>query len=301
MKNNGFLFAVLSSLFVSTSFVFVQYLLKYIPPEFLMVLWFLSASAMSAGIVAFYKKENPISYFRRNWKEGLVLGFINFLSALTWTFSIQLIGSSLSSFLMRLTTIFMILIGILFLKEKLSAIELIGAIIAIAGAFLISFNSESIILIGVAIAVGSALFSAIHDTIAKAYVSKIDPIVMASIRTAFSFFFLTLYATSLSRIMVVPTKLIPFIIIGSTMSAVIGYIFYFLAMQRMDISKVAIIRTLDPFVVLIYAFIIFRTLPTTIELIGGILIVSGVIISELEIGKAIGNAARMMQNGNIFK
>lgn len=266
-----------------------------------MALWFLSASATSAGIVAFYKRENPVVYFRRNWKEGLVLGFVNFISALTWTFSIQFIGASLTSFLLRLTTIFMILLGIIFLKERLTWIEIAGAVIAIIGTFVISFDSQSLLTLGIAVAIASAFFNAIHDTLAKSLTSKMDPLVMASIRTSFSFFFLASYAAALGKIVSVPPGLFFLILIGSTMSAVIGYIFYFLSMQRLEISKVAIIRTLDPFVVMLYALIIFRTFPTTIELTGGIMIVLGVILSEVEVGRAISRTASRIADGNIFK
>jgi len=47
----------------------------------------------------------------------------------------------------------------------------------------------------------------------------------------------------------------------------------------MDVSKVAIIRTLDPFIVVIYAFIAFHTFPSLSQFWGGTLVVVGVIVA----------------------
>lgn len=286
MKDNkGLLYLVLSGLFISTSPVFAQHLVKSVPVKMLMLLWFVSAAAVSTVIVIIYQKLNPLSYFKNNWKEGLILGFVNALASGLWFASISLIGASLTTFLLRFMTIFLIGFGILFLREKLGIREIIGAIIAIAGAFLINFETDNLLIFGTLIALLAAFIIAVQEFIGKIYVARIKPVVLASMRTTFTLPFLLVFAASTGSISTVSSGNLTLIIIGSTLSAAIGFIFWYKALETTDVSKAAIIRTLDPFIVLAYAFMIFRTTPKIPELIGGTLIVAGVILSELRLGK----------------
>lgn len=287
MGNKGFLFCILSALFVSSSFIFAQFILGSVQPEQMILFWFLSASIASSIIAFFYNRTNPLLLFKHNLKEGLLLGLLNAVSALLWIFSIKMVGASMSAFLLRLVAIFTIALGLWFLKEKLNVFETIGALLAISGAFVLSFSNGDTKLLGVIIAVFAAASISIHDFIAKIYVPRIKPYDLASIRTSFTLIFLTAYTLVAGNFSLPPAGMLPFIIIGSTMSAVIGYILFFKALERMDISKVAIIRNIDPFIVVVYAFVIFRTLPSFTELLGGMLIVSGVLLSELKLGKAL--------------
>ncbi len=279
--NKGFFYAVLSVFFVSTSFVFVQHLLAYIPPELLMALWTLSAAAVSALILAFYNKSNPIKYFRKNWREGLILGALNFFATLFWVFSVKMLGAAISAFVLRFMTIFMIFLGLVFLKEKMSLIEAVGAMIAIMGAFLISYDSSSTITLGLIIGILAALAIAVHDFVGKKFAAKINPFALTHLRVSFSFMLLFSYTAIIGKVQTVPLKYLGLIAIGASLSAVMGYIFYFQSLKEIDFSKVAIIKTLEPFVVLVYAFILFRSLPNQTQLAGGVLIVGGVLISEI--------------------
>ncbi len=289
MKDNkGLIYLILSGLFITTSPIFAQNLVKTVDVELLAFLWFVPASMVSTAVVSLYTKTSPIAYFRKNWKEGIILGFANALSVVLWFAAIKAIGATLTTFLLRFMTIFLIILGIIFLKEKLNTLEAIGAAIAIAGALVMNFNASSILLIGTIIAVLAAFAVAVQEIIAKIYVARISPMELTSIRTTFVLPFLLLYALLAGNIGAaaeIQAGSLLLIIAGSTASAVIGFIFWYKAIERMDVSKAAIIRTVDPFIVMVYAFLIFSTAPTQKELIGGALIVAGVILSELKLGK----------------
>lgn len=289
MKDNkGLIYLILSGLFITTSPIFAQNLVKTVDVELLAFLWFVPASMVSTAVVSLYTKTSPIAYFRKNWKEGIILGFANALSVVLWFAAIKAIGATLTTFLLRFMTIFLIILGIIFLKEKLNTLEAIGAAIAIAGALVMNFNASSILLIGTIIAVLAAFAVAVQEIIAKIYVARISPMELTSIRTTFVLPFLLIYALLAGNIGAaaeIKAGSLLLIIAGSTASAVIGFIFWYKAIERMDVSKAAIIRTVDPFIVMVYAFLIFSTAPTQKELIGGTLIVAGVILSELKLGK----------------
>ncbi len=285
--NKGFVYSIISGIFLTTSFVSAQYLLKKVALETYIFFWFLSAVITSSIILAVYKRFNPITLLKKHWREGLILGFANAICSILWAWSIKTMGGSLSAFFLRFVTIFLIIMGIVFLKEKLNRLEIIGGMVAIMGAVLISFNTDGMKLIGVVIALSAALSIAIMELVGKIYVAKINPFKLTGLRATYTTFFLFVYVLITGKLNPIPVNLAPFFLIGATLSAVVGFIFYYLALEQMDISKVAIIRTFDPFLVLIYALILFSEVPTLIELIGGTLIVIGVAISEIKMDMAV--------------
>ena len=172
----GILLAVLSGLSTTTSFIFIKYLLGYLPAGFLLLLWFASATAISIIAICFHQHLNPLSYLMKNWKEGLALGFVSVICAAMWALSIKLMGPSLTAFFLRFTTIFIIVLGVFILREKMNLLEVFGAIIAILGALIISFNGGNITLFALAVAVLMAFSSAIQDFVAKLFISKISKV-----------------------------------------------------------------------------------------------------------------------------
>ncbi|MBI4438980.1 DMT family transporter [Candidatus Woesearchaeota archaeon] len=291
-SGKGFLLAVLSGLCISSSFVFVKYLLQFIGMELLMLLWFSAATIVSWAAMLLLSRRQPTHYISF-WKEGLILGFVNFVAAMLWAASISTIGPSLTAFFLRFATIFIIALGIVFLREKLNKLEIAGAAIAVSGALIISLDMKIVALAGTMIAVLAAITIGLQEFISKIYVSRIEPYTLNSLRVSCSFLFLSAFSMATGKIEPVQIWLLPLIISGSAISAVIGFIFYYKALSQMSISKVAIIRTLDPFIVIAYAFLLFRTVPDAIELIGGGLIVLGVILSEVNLGRVKGAIRKM--------
>ena len=280
-ETKGAVYTIISAMLLSSSFIFAQYLLDYMTPEMLEVIWFVCASIISILIAAAVRKVNPLNYLVVYWKEGIMLGIFNGVSALLWAFSIKMTSASISAFFLRFTTIFIIIIGIIFLKEKLKFWEIIGAAIAIMGAFMISFREPASLHLGILVIIITALVGAISEVVAKVYVKRIEPYTLSAMRTFYSLTVMIAITAPLGRITSVPLWIIPVLALASLLTAVLGFIFYYKAFELIEISQAAIIRTLDPFFVVLYAFIIFGTLPSGSEILGGSLIVAGVIVSLL--------------------
>ena len=71
----------------------------------------------------------------------------------------------------------------------------------------------------------------------------------------------------------------PFLTAAIVVNAIFGFVFFYKALELIDVSKLAIIRTLDPFVVVIYMLALFHTLPALNEFVGGTLVVAGVLVT----------------------
>ncbi len=279
MKNPGLIYAVLSSLFLSTGFIFAKHFMKYANVETLNTLWFGIAFLVSIAILLAKDSRKTIKAFREHWKDGMIVGGANALAASFWFNAINITGSTLTAFLVRFSTIFIILLGIIFLKEKLHIHDIIGLLIAIAGAFIINFSGGYNISSGVLVAIAASLAIAVHQVLSKVYVKTIEPLLLVSLRTLYTAAFLGLYALLTSKLQPFPMGQVPFLTVAIVINAVFGFVFFYKALELMDVSKVAIIRTLDPFIVVIYALALYRAIPDARELAGGTLIVAGVLVT----------------------
>ncbi len=279
MKNAGLVYAVLSSLFLSTGFVLAKHFLQFTNPETLNTLWFGIAFVISAAVLIMRSPSKALASFTAHWKDGVVVGGANAAAATFWFQSIEIAGPTTTAFVIRFSTIFIILMGIFFLKEKLHKQDLIGVAIAIVGALVINFDNGNYVQAGVLVALAASVAIAIHQVLSKVYVKNINPLELVCFRTFYTALFLLIYALFSSKIQAFPAGQLPLLIAGVAINAVIGFVFFYKALELMDVSKVAIIRTLDPFIVILFAFAAFQTLPSLTQFAGGSLVVAGVMVT----------------------
>ncbi len=276
--SKALLYAVVSVLLVSTSFVGFQYILQYISVEMAMLLWFLSAAGASLAIL-FIRKASLRGLVAGHWRQALILGVINTLTLAFWAFAIKSAGASLTAFFLRFSTIFAIILGITLLRERLNSWEAAGGVLAVGGAVVISWQEQSAHL-GILLAIAAALTLAVQQFYEKIAVRDVEPFSLNALRTSVTFLLLLPLLASMGSIRAVPAQMLPVIIAGSAASAVAGFIFWYKALQGMEMSKGVIVRTLEPFVVVAYALLLFGTIPTAIQLVGGAMIVGGVVLSQ---------------------
>ncbi|MBI3036548.1 DMT family transporter [Candidatus Woesearchaeota archaeon] len=279
MKNAGLVYAVLSSLFLSTGFILAKHFLQYTNPETLNTLWFGIAFVVSITLLLARNASKTLRTFREHWKDGVVIGGANAVAAAFWFQAINIAGPTLTAFLVRFSTIFIIFLGIFFLKEKLHTQDIAGMVIALAGAFTISFANGEYLTTGVAVALAASFAIAVHQVLSKVYVKSINPLALVSLRTLYTALFLLIYAVAFSKLQPFPVSQLPLLTLAVAVNAVLGFVFFYKALELLDVSKVAIIRTLDPFVVVIYALIAFHTLPSLQQFLGGTLVVAGVLVT----------------------
>ena len=277
----GLWYAVIASLLLASHKLFAQHFLEYVNPATANTLWFGAVFVISSLFLlkmhAFNSKEILVSY-GRHWKDGLIVGGLNAIAATLVYNAINLIGPATTSFLLRISMIFIVILGVVFLKERLHFHDLVGFALAIIGTIVISISDGHYFGLGVAIAIIATVAIALHQFFAKIFVAKIAPMKLVNIRTLFSSSLLLLFAlvTRSFEPSKLPWQQFMLLLIGGAIS-VIGFYFFYKALEAAEVSKGAVIRSLDPFVVVIYSFLIYHGAPTAQEILGGSLIVLGVV------------------------
>lgn len=279
MAISGVLYAILTSIFLSTGFVFAKHFLQFSNDETLNVLWFWIAFVVTIAILLLRDRLKVVDLFRLHWRDGLIVGGANAVAAVFWFKAVESAGPTLTAFILRFSTIIIVFLGVLFLKEKLHLHDIIGTGIAIAGALVINAAMGSYFSYGTLIAFAACFAIAVHQVLAKVYVKNIDPVSLVCFRVFYTAIFVTIYAAATRTLQPFPAHQLPLLTVAVIINAVIGFILLYKALELLDVSKVAVIRTLDPFVVIIFALAAFHTIPSLSQLIGGTLVVIGVLVT----------------------
>lgn len=186
-----------------------------------------------------------------------------------------------------LTPAFVLIIAFLFLKEKITIIRTVGILIAIAGTITIlfekgiDFSSDS--FYGDMLALIASLSWALYTIVGKNFTRKYGAIFSTGLSMIVGFtLFLPIYFISSPELVIASitaNQWLQIVYLGVVTSG-IGYAIWFYALKKIDASKLAVFNNMQPiFTTLLAIFILSHELTLTF-IIGGILILSGVILTQ---------------------
>ena len=282
------LLLVFVSLVWAGSFVAVRIAVKEISSVDLGFLRFLVATPFMILILFLSKKE-----IRLPAKELLSLSVLG-LTGVTLLYIFQFIGieyttASTSAVLINTNIIFIVLLSATFLKEKFPLRKSAGIALSFVGVLVVIFAQmtnetiafSSVFLIGCLFIILSAFCWAIYSIVGKRLLDKYDP------------FTVTTYAFVLGTIFFLPVVLpdITDVIQGVSFNgwmailylalicSVFGYVAWYYALSRIEAGRAAVFLNLIPLFTIVISFFTGE-IPTFIFLIGAILIIYGVYLTQ---------------------
>ena len=192
---------------------------------------------------------------------------------------LRLIDPSISAFLQRSQVFFIIILSMVMLGERFSKGEWISSLIIIAGLVLITFHASEISFVGSLLVLSSTFIGSISIIIVRKIGYHVGSHTFAFIRTITLFLFYLLYASSVpGSFGLLPIKSMISVMAGAFFGPFLTVISSYRALEYMEAGKVALLRSIQPFFVMISAFLIFRTFPGLRGIVGGMLMVVGNIV-----------------------
>ena len=283
----GYAFAITGTIAFSSLYVFskaglnqvelAQFGLYYFGMGFLINLVFILVSGKFKQLPAIPRKVIGLL---------VLLGVIDVISNITFFMAIQAIPDpSVTSFLGNLFPVFLSILGITFLKERFTLIEALGAMIALAGAFAISYSGDlswsKFFIPGTGFVVINTLFAATVSVIVKKNVQKASPEVFNLNSNGWIFLFFLIYFLQSGQSLAIPASAFRNIALGAFFGSFIGLLSFFYSYRYITASRSSIIQSLKGIFVLIIAYFFFGNFPLPIQLWGGAVTVAGVIIMTL--------------------
>lgn len=262
--------------------VLMVLVLELVNVETMNVVWTGLSSVCFVLFFVLTKKTSHLLAIFRNWKKLGSLALLGTVGFLLYAYGILLSGPVTAGFLLQFTAVFTILFGVLFLKEQFTRQEGVGVFVAIAGVFVLAYGHFDMELFSTVAVLCAAVLFACSNLFSKIYVKNINPLSLAGSNSLFVFLFMFTYSVLFGKLQVgIPTVVFAYSIVGSFVGGVLGFILFFKALEVYEVSKVASIRTAEPFLTAIFSFAILALSPTLNQFIGGILIVVGVITLSL--------------------
>ena len=283
----GYVFALVGTIAFSSLYVFskaglnqvelAQFGFYYFGMGFLLNLFFVVASGKYRQLPGISK--NVIGLL-------VVLGVIDILSNITFFMAIRAIPDpSITSFLGNLFPVFMTILAISFLKERFTLIEALGALMAIGGAFIISYSGEldwrKFFIPGTGFVVVNTFLAASVAIIVKKNVKKASPEVYNLNSNGWIFLFFLGYFLWSGQSVIIPAKAFQNIALGAFFGSFVGLLSFFYSYRYITASRSSIIQSLKGIFVLIIAWLYLDKFPLAVQLWGGGITVVGVLIMTM--------------------
>ncbi|MEZ4661971.1 MAG: DMT family transporter [Caldilineaceae bacterium] len=264
-------------LFDSMHYIYAKLLASYVSPD-ISAAYVMGVAAVQVGLYGLITRQISLAALRENkWffvTIGALIGASTYLGYLAVTF----IDPGTASMLTKVSTVFSLALGILWLGERFSPIQLLGAAVAIVGSFVIAYQPDAQLRWGALLLVfGSFCYSA-HFAVVKRYGNQMGFL---------DFFFYRLLSTAAilfvmsaaRQVLTWPTLMgWGIIILTATFDVTASRAFYYWALRRLDMGLLSVITTLTPVATIVWALLLFDTTPGLRQLIGGITVLIGVLI-----------------------
>lgn len=261
----------------SLHFVFARLLLPYLPGG-TSAFYVLAIATLQVFIFLGLRRRIRFSVFRSNLRFFLAIGL---LVATSTTFNYVAVGyidPGTASLLAQSATIFALGFSIFWLREKLTGLEIIGALIALIGVFVISFQPGDYLRLGSLLVLASAFMYALHAAIVKRHGGQMDFGNFFLFRVASVTGFLLLFTSIRGQLIWPSWEAWRFLILAGTIDVVFSRVLYYLALRRLQMSFHTIILTLSPVITIIWSLILFSEKPTAQSFVGGAAVILGVVI-----------------------
>jgi drug/metabolite transporter (DMT)-like permease len=264
-------------LFDSMHFVFARLMLDHISPR-VSVFFVLGVSTVQIGLFAMYQKKLDIKPFTQNIWFFAVIGFLIAASTNINYKAVAFIDPGTASLLSQTAVLFGLGFGLLWLKERFKPTQLLGAFLAICGVFTISFQSADYMRFGSLLVIASSGMYALHAAITKKYGSTMNFLNFFFFRLLCTTVFLFLFSLSRQALTLPSPTAWLYILLTATVDVALSRTLYYTALRRLKISILTIVLTLSPIASNIWSYVLFKTLPGLLQIIGGIAIITGVLI-----------------------
>ena len=222
-------------------------------------------------------------------------GFIGFfLGDLCLFHSYSIIGSRMASLVMTLSPLITVLIGFLFLSERLSLLQIMGIFIIVCGILIAMLGKEkgeklnfNVPLQGFLFAFGGALGQSLGLIASKKGIGNYDAVSATQIRAITGGFSFVLFITFIRRWGSIRHAFsdktgIKFVLSGSVASPVIGVTLSLFAIQHTEAGVAAALMGLVPIFIILPSAVMFKERITPFQVLGAFIGVAGCILLFLK-------------------
>lgn len=279
-QRRGYSYALIATITGSLVYLFSKAALNEVSLPQFGFWWFLTALFWN-GLMALHPKGGfHISAFtRRDYKTLLIIGIIEIIATVAFYAAINIADNpSVPSFLRNLEYLFIALLGIALLGERFNKWTGAGALLILAGSFIISCRSglSGFMTTTALLMLVTTVFFAIRTITVKKHIGELSPVVLAINRSIFLFLVGVIFILINRESLFIPRSAVFNILAGSFVGPFLTSIFQYSALRYIPASRAAIVQSTTGLFVLVGAVLMFGTMPNEVQIAGGMVTIVGV-------------------------
>ncbi len=275
---NHLLTLTLATLFISTSGALGKFIDMPTP---VIIWWRCSLGALFLFIFCRYKKFNLKIYSTRDFSTLLLSSIFLGVHWITYFYALKLSNVALGMLSLFTFPVITALLEPLFTKTKLNPIHIFLALLVLIGIYILApdFDFESNQVKGILFGVFSAFCYAIRNLMLKKPASVYNGTSLMMYQTLFLTILLlpVMFFMDIENI----TTQYPYVILLALITTAIGHSLFISSLKYFSVSTASIIGSMQPIFGIIIAFIFLKEIPTLNTFIGGLIILSTVVIESL--------------------
>ncbi len=261
----------------SLHFVFARVLLHKIDP-FISAMYVIGIATVEVGVYGVATRQLSLEPLRRYWGMFLGIGFCVAVSTVLNYSAVRYIDPGTASMLGKMSILFGLGFGILWLGDRLTRWQVVGAIVALAGMFTITFQPGDYLRLGSLMVVLSTFLYALHAALSKRWGGEMDLLNFFFYRLLLTTTFLLVIAVGAGALAPPPAGAWPWLLLVGTVDVVISRSLYYATLRRLDMSVFSIVLTLSPVAAILWSLVLFHTAPNGQQLLGGVGVLAGVFL-----------------------
>jgi drug/metabolite transporter (DMT)-like permease len=220
---------------------------------------------------------------------SLILGIFGFFFYQIATFSaLARIPASMNAILISTSVIFIALLSVLILKEKILVFKILGILLSLAGVILVTFNrgfslESKVGILGCLFSLSGAVSFALYTIFGKRVLDGNDPLIVSTYSLFSGAALLTIFTsltTGFGSLASAGTGIWLLIIMISVTMIGVAYPLWFFCLKRMQASHVSIYIYLTPVFGVILSLIILKERFSGLFWLGAAFVLAGIVITS---------------------
>lgn len=218
----------------------------------------------------------------------LALGLVSILFFTCCYFTaIRLMTMSTAAILLYTSPIWVMILAIIFLKEKITLNKIIALVLAFIGCVLVSGFGGKISVVGILVGLGSGLGYGLYSIFGTFALRKYSPYTV----TTYTFLIAGLgsifvanpvdLADKISKTSSLP-GLLGFVLLTSVVTAVIPFLLYTLGLNRTSAGKAAVLATVEPAAATLFGFFVMGETIGPVAICGILLVFAAIIVLSIQ-------------------
>ena len=253
----------------SLHFIFARLLVPHLPPATsAMYVMAIATFQMVAFALIRHGRIRFDIFWRYKW-FFLAIGLLIGISTSGNYLAVSFIDPGMAALLAKSGILFGVGFGIVWLRERLTRRQVIGAVIAISGVFIVAFQPGDYLRFGSLIVIGSIFLYSLHTALVKRYGGQMDIVTFFVFRLASTSGVLFLLNVATGGLRWPNNQAWLLLLVVGTVDIVISRGLYYLALRQLKLSVHTLILTASPVLAIIWTRLLFDIAPGVQQLVGG--------------------------------